>query len=141
MLVTNPVHSIVILSVGDKKIPILNTCPHPCHFLVDGEVVEVPASPFVTAAKVEETFLREKSGITFVKAVPTGKPEQEQQLRKIKEQMPDLIIIGSIMAAQAYPGLVCSMIPAPGFERVPPGEKRMLPDKFTVFENAKEVQC
>jgi len=141
MLVTNPVHSIVILSVGDKKIPILNTCPHPCHFLVDGEVVEVPASPFVTAAKVEETFLHKKNNITFVKAVPTGKPEQEAILKELKQYNPNLIIVGSIMAAQAYPGLVCAMVPAPGFERVPPGEKRMLPDKFTVFENAKEVQC
>lgn len=43
------------------------------------------------------------------------------------------IIIGSIIAAQAYPGKVCAMIPAPGHERVPPAEKRMRTDKFTIF--------
>jgi len=43
------------------------------------------------------------------------------------------LIIGSIIAAQAYPRLVYAMTPAPGYERVPPAEKRANPDKFTVF--------
>ena len=43
------------------------------------------------------------------------------------------VVVGSIIAAQAYPGLVCAMIPAPGYERVAPAEKRMNPDKFTVY--------
>jgi len=43
------------------------------------------------------------------------------------------VIVGSIIAAQAYPGLVVAMVPAPGFERVPPAEKRMRADKFTTF--------
>ncbi len=43
------------------------------------------------------------------------------------------VIIGSIIAAQAYPGKIFAMIPCKGFERVPPAEKRMRPDKFTTF--------
>jgi len=43
------------------------------------------------------------------------------------------VVIGSIIAAQAYPGKVFAMTPAPGYERVAPTEKRMNPDKFTVF--------
>ena len=43
------------------------------------------------------------------------------------------VVIGSIIAAQAYPGRVFAMTPALGYERVPPAEKRMNPDKFTVF--------
>jgi hypothetical protein len=30
------------------------------------------------------------------------------------------VIVGSIIAAQAYPGDVVAMVPAPGYERVPP---------------------
>ena len=45
----------------------------------------------------------------------------------------DLRIVGSIIAAQAYPGDVVGMTPAPGYERVAPNEKRMSLDKFTVF--------
>ena len=43
------------------------------------------------------------------------------------------VVIGSIIAAQAYPGNVLAMVPAKGYERVPPAEKRMRPDKFTIF--------
>ena len=43
------------------------------------------------------------------------------------------VVVGSIIAAQAYSGWVVAMTPAPGYERVPPAEKRMNPDKFTVF--------
>jgi hypothetical protein len=44
-----------------------------------------------------------------------------------------LVIIGSIIAAQSYPGKVAAMCPVPGFERVPPNEKRMRCDKFTIY--------
>jgi len=44
----------------------------------------------------------------------------------------NILLIGSIIAAQSYPG-VLAMVPAPGYERVPPAEKRMRPDKFTIF--------
>jgi len=37
------------------------------------------------------------------------------------------------LLAQAFPERVFGMVPAPGFERVPPAEKRMRDDKFTVF--------
>jgi hypothetical protein len=43
------------------------------------------------------------------------------------------MIVGSIIAAQAYPGSIKAMIPCEGYERVPPTEKRMRPDKFTVY--------
>lgn len=44
-----------------------------------------------------------------------------------------LAVVGSIIAAQAYPGRVVAMTPVPGFERVSPAEKRMRCDKFTTF--------
>lgn len=49
------------------------------------------------------------------------------------------IVVGSIIAAQAYPGDVCAMIPAEGFERVPPEQKKMRPDKFTIYLNKEAI--
>jgi len=43
------------------------------------------------------------------------------------------VIVGSIIAAQAYRGSVVAMVACPGYERVPPAEKRMRCDKFTIF--------
>lgn len=44
-----------------------------------------------------------------------------------------LVIVGSIIAAQAYPGKVFGLTPVPGYERVAPAEKRMSSDKFVTF--------
>ena len=43
----------------------------------------------------------------------------------------DAIIIGSMLAVQAYPNSVFGMVPVQGFERVPPDQKRMRTDKFS----------
>ena len=71
----------------------------------------------------------EKLGLENFSAFVT----REKALAKLEQENPDAIIIGSIIAAQAFPGRVLAMVPAPGFERVPPAEKRMRDDKFTVF--------
>ena len=65
---------------------------------------------------VKTNFVGDDSGKAVINAVPQC-----------------VLIVGSIIAAQAYPGLVVAMTPAPGYERVAPAEKRMNPDKFTVF--------
>jgi hypothetical protein len=44
------------------------------------------------------------------------------------------LIIGSIIAAKSYPGKVAAMVATPGYERVPPAEKRASATKFTVFD-------
>lgn len=41
-------------------------------------------------------------------------------------------VVGSMIAMNAYPGQIVGMRPAPGFERVPPAEKRMNPREFNV---------
>ena len=57
----------------------------------------------------------------------------EAIIAAIQEALPGAFIIGSMIAAQAYPGKVLGMVPAPGFERVPPAEKRMSIEEFTTF--------
>lgn len=122
---------------------IVNTTPHPLNFLnKEGETVVVPSSvapgektsPWVVNAKAVE----EQVGEDLVRTVFVGTPEGEKTLDAIealaREAGYDNIrVIGSIIAAQAYPGRVLGMCPAPGFERVAPAEKRMTTQKFTVY--------
>jgi len=93
-------------------------------------VVEVKSDEAISAKPVEEVVF-EDDPIQLVKTVfqPTDKGWD------ILDNIPDDVdvVIGSIIAAQAYIGHIVRMTPAVGFERVPVAEKRMRPDKFTVF--------
>jgi len=111
----------------------VNTTPHDINFLVGGDVVTVPPSGVVINAKPAEVITHREDDITFVKTVFEGTREGDDNIEDLQFRFPGCLIIGSIIAAQAYPGRVLAMIPAPGFERVPPNQKRMRADKFTVF--------
>lgn len=75
----------------------------------------------------------------FVETVFVGTPEGTKILIDIEKAYKEtgcadrLVIVGSIIAAQAYPIHVVGMCPIPGYERVAPSEKRICCDKFTVF--------
>lgn len=129
-----------------KELPtglkIFNATPHVIRFWREGwdEPVEVAPDEVISAGLVERQFahfdntpfeaLRENAVFVTMKPQPTAKGRNIAVKAYIAGA--DLVI-GSIIAAQAYPGLVVAMIPAPGYERVAPSEKRMRPDKFTVF--------
>ena len=125
--------SFEINSVNVDGVVIVNTTPHPLSFGVGDEVVSVPTSTLVNA-KATETLARTEDGVEFVKTVFEGTPEGEEVISKILQECPGAVIVGSIIAAQAYPGKVFGMTPLPGYERVAPAEKRMNPHKFTTFE-------
>ena len=86
-------------------------------------------------AKAEEKAVNN----LFVTTVFVGTPEGKEIIRDIEGTYREtgcadrLVIVGSIIASQAYPGKVVGLCPVPGFERVTPSEKRMRCDKFTVF--------
>lgn len=119
-----------------KKLPnglvIFNATPHTIRFWQEGwdEPVEVEPDEVINAT-IEEEIVAE-GDYTLVQTV--FKPTQRgfEVHAEAKASGADLVV-GSIIAAQAYPGLVVAMTPAPGFERVPPAQKRMNPGKFTVF--------
>lgn len=72
--------------------------------------------------------------ITLVETHFVGDEKSMEYIRAMDELLEDdVLYIGSLAAAQAYPGTILAMIPQPGFERVPPNEKRMRVDKFTTF--------
>lgn len=112
---------------------LINTTPHSCRFQgKNGEVFEVqPCGVVISARPVEVEAGVHPSGCTLVKTIFEADPASEQALQELERANPGAIILGSIIAAQAYPGRILGMVPVPGYERVPPEQKRMRVDKFT----------
>jgi hypothetical protein len=117
------------------EMKIINVTPHPITMQnQDGEVYTVePCGTLVNARPVEEAAGTHPSGAELVRTRFEADPASEEALTKLERENPGAVIVGSIVAAQAFPGRVLAMIPVPGFERVPPAEKRMRDDKFTTF--------
>lgn len=121
--------------VFGNDVCVVNTTPHPITMQdVDGGLVSVPTTVLINA-KAEEKQVDD----LFVETVFAGTVEGTEIIRKIEGAYQEvqcagrLVIVGSIIAAQAYPGKVVGLCPVPGYERVAPAEKRMRCDKFTVF--------
>jgi len=114
---------------------IVNTTPHPITFQnSQGEVYEIPpCGTIISARPVEEPAGVHASGAELVRTRFVATSEAEAELSRLEQENPGAIIVGSIIAAQAFPGRVLALVPVPGFERVPPAEKRMRDDKFTTF--------
>jgi len=117
---------------------IVNVTPHPITFGAEGtdETITVPPSGIVISARpVEESAGTVTVGGTAIELVRTRfepDPAGWAKIQEIRATGPCLIV-GSIIAAQAFPGAVVAMIPVRGFERVPSDQKRMRADKFTTF--------
>jgi len=114
---------------------IINTTPHPVTMVSqEGRVYTIePCGTLINARPVEEAAGTHPSGAALVRTRFVADPASEEALSRLEAENPGAIIVGSIIAAQAFPGRVLAMVPAPGFERVPPAEKRMRDDKFTTF--------
>lgn len=114
-------------------VEVINTTPHPITFLnpVTGVVTEVPTSGYILNASIESVEAEGPvPGIEYVKTQFVGNEEGYRFLNSIPE---GIVVIGSLIAAQAYPGKVVAMVACDGFERVPPADKRMREDKFTIY--------
>ena len=114
-------------------VSIFNTTPHAINFGVGDEVKEVPTCGVLVNASSSEEVVKTEGGVEFVRTKFTGNDEGRAIIAAMKAANPDAVIVGSIIAAQAYPGEVVAMTPLPGYERVAPAEKRMNPHKFTTF--------
>ncbi len=114
---------------------IVNVTPHPIRLQSsDGEVYQVaPCGVIISAQATEQPAGTHPSGAELVSTRFMATPEAEAELSRLEKENPGAIILGSIIAAQAFSGRILAMVPVPGFERVPPAEKRMRDDKFNVF--------
>lgn len=128
----------------ENRVVVVNTTPHPITIQdMNGNLLSVPTSELLNAKPVEVPY---GEGGLFVTTEFIGSPEGEQLISDIHTEFVEtqdsndtLVIVGSIIAAQAYPGQVAGMVPVPGFERVAPDQKRMRCDKFTMYP-VKEVK-
>lgn len=113
---------------------IINCTPHPIVFKGDdGDFTVAPCGKLVSA-RAEEEPVRVEGEKAFVRTTFKSTPEGRAELDELEATHPGDILVGSIISAQAYPGRVFGMVAAPGFERVPPAEKRMDPTRFITFE-------
>lgn len=123
----------------------INTTPHEIAIQdMNGNVLMVPTSVLINAAPVEVPY--DDSGLfvtTEFRPTESGQDIIDSIKKEYSSLYPNdsnrLVIISSIIAAQAYPGQVSGMVPVPGYERVAPDQKRMRCDKFTMYP-AKEVE-
>lgn len=121
-----------------NNIVVANTTPHTVTMQdIDGELINVENNPdkIINANTVqlywdgiytEPKFEATNNGRATIAEI---KKDFEQEYNSGET----LVIIGSIIAAQAYPEEVAAMLPVPGYERVAPNEKRMRCNQFTMY--------
>lgn len=114
---------------------IINVTPHTIRFDIDGAVVTIEPCGFTARAKPQEVEVgtHQRTGAKLVRIEYVGTPEVETQIRELQEANPDAILVGSIVSAAAYPGLIFGMVPMPGTERLPPAEKVTDGGKFFTY--------
>ena len=85
---------------------IINTTPHVIRFQnAAGDVYEVePSRVLVNARPAEEPAGVHPSGAELVRTKFVADPASEEALARLEQENPGAIIIGSIIAAQAFPG-------------------------------------
>ena len=113
----------------------INTTPHSITLkstLTEEEFI-LPASGVLINSKPEESVVGGNGSIKFVQTTFTSNHEDYVKLNILNDMFPCAIVIGSIIAAQAYPKRVYGLIPYPGLERVPVDQKKMQAEKFTIF--------
>lgn len=116
---------------------IVNATPHPITFQDSGRLISIDSNPedVINATVSEDVAIIDyEHRTTFVTSKFNGSEDGKETIERLHaEYGRDAVIIGSILAAQAYPGQVFGMTPVPGFERVAPAEKRMRIDKFVTY--------
>ena len=113
----------------------INVTKHPIRFQsAAGEVYELSPSSVVIDARFQEEIVgNHPTGAELVRARIVPTPTAEELLARLEAERPGELIVGSLIAAQAFPGRVVAMVAVEGFERVPSDQKRMRDDKFTTF--------
>lgn len=126
-----------------KGIVYINTTQHPINMAFNDnsdEVYVIPQSGLFTNAKSIHKIVSKKcvKGIEFVETSFEKDNLVKEELDILRNMFHDrgyeVIIIGSMVAAQAYGSLVKALTPCTGYEKVnETSKKRMRLDKFIIF--------
>lgn len=111
----------------------INATPNDIYFEHESKVIELPQSGYIINAYMQETTVKYSNGIEFVRENFIKDKEGTAFLKRIKEDYPNAIVIGSITAAQAYPGEVVALTPCKICNDISHSEKRMNIDKFLIY--------
>ena len=115
-------------------ITVVNTTPHPISMMDNNSIVEIPTGVLINATPTQEEVGPVGTDSMFVTTVFKPNVAGWDTIEDIKRCFSDdetIVIVGSIIAAQAYPGEVCGLVPYPGYERT--AQKLMCCDRFNVF--------
>ncbi len=115
-----------------NDLKIFNATPHPITFQDGEDLIQIAPDDLIGATPTKEV-VGKVGAADLITTVFIPNQEGWDVIARAKAEGAD-VIVGSIIAAQAYPGDVLGMVPEPGFERVPPAEKRMSVNEFNVFK-------
>ena len=119
-----------------KGVKVVNTTPHAIRLTDDDLALDISVQPsgVLVHAKADTAEVHSSiDGVCYQMTKFIADNDTLEALKEFKLQHPDVVVIGSLIAAQAYPGIVVAMVAHPTLMRVPPQEKRMLFNKFTVY--------
>ena len=112
---------------------ILNCTPHVIKFLDNEDVIEVPPCGITLPVRTEEQVDYRTNTVELVRTVFVPDTEQLHIVQELLQYYYEVLLVGSIISAQAYAGDVVGMIPVQGYERVSPDKKLMRIDKFNIY--------
>ena len=115
-----------------QEVTLANCTPHPIRFQTYDGVVEIEPSGYTLPAIPQEKLIRCRGNVSFVTTTFQRSVEVWDDIQRFIDVDDSVIIVGSIISAQAYGGVV-SLVPVPGFERNPPAEKLYHADKFNTL--------
>ena len=114
---------------------IWNATPHPLYLAIRDGVVVAPTDEVINCQPINKTVF--DNDIYQLTEVEFRESEDGREvLNGIKRTEPRCLIVGSILAAKAYPGEVVAPIPAQAVNRSQKrsGDKRCIrSDRFTIF--------
>ena len=117
-----------------QEVTLANCTPHPIRFQTYDGIVEIEPSGYTLPATPQERFVHRWGSVSFVTTTFQTSDAVWEDIHRIRDIEDSIIIIGSIISAQAYGESVVSLVPVPGFERKPPAEKLYHADKFNTFD-------
>lgn len=118
-----------------RKLPngvvIRNSTPHLLRFWAEGwDAPVVVERHGLISARPQEDVVSVADGVEYVSTTFVGNDEGKAIIADVNRGHPEAVVVGSIIAAQAYPGDVVSPCLV---KRDHPDKVRVRPDKFTVF--------
>jgi len=119
---------------------IYNVTPHPLYFQDgDSDTVHEAETDVVVNASVKTRDEVERPGIKMVSVRYEETRSGREIINAIKEKDPEALIVGSVVAAQAYPGDVISPIPSKqGRGSIDRRKRPVRSDRFTIFPKKRE---